>query len=331
MSSLDNAVALIRAHERMVLACHIAPDGDAIGSLLGLGHTLEQLGKAVALLCDDDLPRKLLFLPGSGRICRAVPDGFAPTLLVALDSSDPERLGSASQSLLNGSLPVLNLDHHITNVNFGTVDLVLPACTSTAEVVVHLIDALGAPIDEVAAVGLLAGIVTDTQVFSTSNVTPATLEAASRLMTVGANLHYVINMAYNRHSLAALQLWGIGLTNMQFENGILWTALSQDARQMAGLTKVSDRGLSSLLLSAEEANLAVVFKEKPDGRVELSLRARPGYDIASVALALGGGGHPLAAGATIDGPLDEAIQRVLTMLREQAQDASNISALPPEG
>jgi phosphoesterase RecJ-like protein len=231
---------------------------------------------------------------------------------------------------LNSDVSTINIDHHMTNLNFGAVNLVQAERASTAEILLQLIDALDVQLDEPTAICLLAGMVTDTQGFTTANVTPATLEAASRLVAAGADLAYIANMAYSRRSLPALRLWGIGLANMRLEEGILWTTLSRAARCAEGLDEVTDRGLSSLLISADEANIAAVLQEKPDGRIEISLRARPGYDVASVALALGGGGHLLAAGATIDGPLDEAVKLVIGMLKTQV--LSEQTEVPtPEG
>jgi phosphoesterase RecJ-like protein len=316
MGSLDDAVALIGQARRIAIVAHSSPDQDAIGSLLGLGLALETVGKRVALLCDDPVPRLLRFLPGSDRVHSALPADFTPDLLVSLDSSDTDRLGRVAQPLLEGGIPVLNVDHHVTNVNYGTVNLVEDRA-SAAEVLLPLLDALAIPLTRDVATCLLAGVVGDTRSFSTANVTADTLTAAVRLVEAGADLAYVTEMALNRCTVNALHVWGLGLSALQLEDGVLWTAIPLESRRRMGLVGVGSNKLSSMLIGAVEANVAAVFEEQPGDQVEISFRARPGYEVASLALSLGGGGHPLAAGCTLEGSLDEVVQRVVGLLKAQ--------------
>ena len=315
MTPLRHAADLIRSKTHIAVCTHVAPDGDAIGAMLALSRVLSSMGKHPVLLCDDPVPEKLRFLPGSDAIRSIPPENDAPETLIALDASDAERLGMVAVPFLTRDIPLIVLDHHITNSNYGDINVVMPELASAAEIVILLLDELDGALDEDTALCLLTGIVTDTHGFSTANVTPDTLAAAQRLMRAGANLASVIEMALNRKSLETLRIWGLALTGIQWEGGLLWTALSSANREAIGASNDAHRGLSNLLMSAEGAHIVVAFVELDDGRVDVSMRAAPGYDVSGAALALGGGGHKLAAGCTLNGPLDEAVLHTLALLR----------------
>ncbi len=317
MSVIDDAAALIRAANRIAIATHIAPDPDAIGSLLGLGIGLKLLGKTVVLLCDDPVPDKLRFLPDSEDVRTSLPDDFTPELVIGVDASDRDRLGAVAQGLLNGKIPVLNIDHHVTNLNFGTVNLVVPESAATCEAMLLVFHALDVPLTVEISTCLMAGLVGDTRSFSTSTTTANTLTAAARLASVGADLATITDIVFNRRSLNVLRLWGLGLNALQVDGDIFWTVLRIADREAAGIPDVHDSGLGNILLSASEANISIVFTEQPENRVDVSFRARPGYDVAATALALGGGGHPLAAGCKLTGRLDEVTARVIAELKTQ--------------
>lgn len=315
MTPIDEAVALIRRANSIAIATHATPDPDAIGTLLGLGAALRSAGKRVAMLCDDVAPPSVAFLPGVDEVSQALPDGFQPGLFVGVDASDPQRLGKVSEPLLSGAIPVLNIDHHVTNLNFGGVNVVHPTASSCAEVIVILLDALNITITPDIATCLMAGLVGDTRGFSTSSVTPDTLLAGARLLQAGANLPEINGYVLSRHSLDGLRLWGLALSSVHLEDGIAWASVVYAERQAARIPEISDTGLSNLLLTIPQARVSAVFMEQEDGLVSVSMRARSGYDVAILALSLGGGGHPAAAGCTIDGPLDSAVEQVMALLK----------------
>lgn len=315
MKSIDEAVRLIEASSRVAIATHVSPDSDAIGSLLGLGLALRTLGKQVALLCDDPVPSNLRFLPGSGEIASSTE--LQAELFIGVDASDLERLGKSAAAWLTGDIPVLNIDHHITSTAFGTINLVDPKAAATTEVLLPLLDALGVALNVDIASCLATGLVGDTRSFSTSNVTSNTFLVAARLVDSGIDLATITELVFNRRSFSTLRLWGLGLANLSLEDSVIWTAVPSAARHEVGLREIGDTGMSNLLISVEEANIAAVFTEQSAGKVDVSFRARPGYDVASVALSLGGGGHTLAAGCLIEGTLDEVVGRVVPLLKAQ--------------
>ncbi len=318
---LRQAARLVRSAHAIVAVTHITPDPDAIGSLLGFGHAISLLGKSVVLLCDDGVPRGLRFLPGASLVVDSLPKAFVPDLVVALDASDQERVGKIGNELLSTSVPVINFDHHVTNLQFGTVNIVDPDWAATAEGLVSFLNVIRCPLTMDIAACLLAGIVGDTRSFSTSSTTSETLEIAAHLSAAGADIQVISEAIFNNRNVDVLKLWGLGLSNLILEDGIIWSAMSLADRTSQGVQDTNGSGLSNLLVSAQEAAIAAVFTEQPDGSIDLSMRAKPGSDVAQVALALGGGGHSPAAGAKLSGPLEQTVQNVIGLLK--ASLASN--------
>lgn len=312
-ASLEQAHRLIKSAQRPLLICHISPDGDGVGSMVGLGRGLRQIGLVPTLACSDPIPHTLSFIPDTDKIVSEVDTPF--DLVIALDSSDMERLGRAPKLPRFTDVPLLNIDHHKTNLNFGDVNLVDSRASSTAEIVLRLLEALAAPLDVDTATALLAGIVADTRGFRTNNVTPQVMEAALRLMRAGASLPYVALHALDSRPTAAIRLWGVALSQLQVEDRVAWTNIPLATRHETGYTGNGDASLVNFLISAEDADAAAVFVECDDRRVEVGLRAKPGFDVAQVALQFGGGGHALAAGCTLPGPLEEARVHLLTALK----------------
>jgi len=316
-SCLKQAHQLIRSVRCPLLICHVAPDGDAVGSLTGLGRALHQMGLEPTLACSDPIPARFNYLPGVQTVVQEIGEGEEVSfdLVISLDCSDVERMGNFSPMPTLGSTPLLNIDHHLTNSHFGDVNLVDRHASSTAEIVFRLLEHMAIPLDAEIATALLTGIVTDTRGFRTSNVTIQVMETALRLMQAGASLPRIIRHSLNRRSTAAIRLWGAAMSQLQIEDRVFWVSLPLAMRRAVDYTSNGDAGLASFLVSAEEADVAAVFVEREDGRVEVGLRAVPGFDVAQVALQFGGGGHALAAGCDLPGPLEEAQTRVLLALR----------------
>ena len=310
---LRQASQLIRSVHRPLLICHISPDGDAIGSLTGLGLALREDGLDPILACPDPVPGRFGYIPGVEAVVNDVGQDF--DLVISLDSSDLKRLGQFPQLPTFENVPLLNIDHHLTNLNFGTVNLVDPQASSAAEVVLGLLDYMAIPIGADVATCLLSGIVTDTRGFRTSNVTIQVMEAALRLMRAGASLPYITHHALNRRPAAMIRLWRDALAHMQIKDRVIWTDIPLAMRRGIGYAGNGDAGLVSFLISADDADVAAVFVESEDGRIEVGLRAVPGFDVAQVALRHGGGGHTLAAGCTLPGPMEEAQARMLAALQ----------------
>jgi phosphoesterase RecJ-like protein len=318
MMDNEKAKVLLDGAQRVIALTHIAPDGDAIGSLLGLGHALRQQGKTITLAVDDGVPPELRFLPGAADV-RSDLDGVQAGVVFALDCSDESRMGQVGKSARALGVPLVNIDHHVTNTNFADVNLVNVAAVATAECLLDWFDTCHIPITPDVAQCLLCGIVTDTLCFRTDNVTAVTLGKAQRLIGLGGNLSRIVRHTVSRMSSSTIRLWGQVLPITRLEDHVIWTKVSLDARRAAngaGGGDTKDGSLVSLLLQVDEAYISCVMTEKDGGMVELGFRAAPGFDVSAVAFNLGGGGHVLASGATIGGTLDEVEARVIPLLKE---------------
>jgi phosphoesterase RecJ-like protein len=181
--------------------------------------------------------------------------------------------------------------------------------------ILNLGDDLGWELTEHVGLCLLTGLVTDTRSFRTPNVDAAALRAALRLMESGASLSEVTQRVLEQRPLASMQLWGQAIDRLQLKDGILWTEITIAMRRKWGLGRDSDSGLANFLSGVKEADVVVVFAEGEDGTIDVGMRSVPGWDVAQVALSLGGGGHPQAAGCTISGDLLEVRELVLAELR----------------
>lgn len=298
---------------RVLAVTHVAPDGDAIGSLLSMGWFLRAQKKERLLFCQDPVPEGYRFLPGSDEIVQQAEGSF--DLVISLDCSDRYRMGDAIADLveaLPGSVPLINIDHHITNTRFGSVNWVDPAAVATAQMVLELAEALRWEVTPSVATCLLSGLITDTRSFRTSNVDSRAVRAALRLMEAGASLPEITRRALEQRSLAAVRLWGQAIERLHLEDGILWTVVTRAMRQRLELADNDSSGLANFLSGIREADVIVVFTERENSTVDVGMRAAPGVDVAQMALRLGGGGHPQAAGCTMEGELARVQERVLS-------------------
>jgi phosphoesterase RecJ-like protein len=313
LRSIDNRIQDAR---RILVVTHVGPDGDAVGSLLSMGWLLRAQGKERVLFCQDPVPEAYHFLPGSDEITGQAEGVF--DLIISLDCSDRYRMGDEIAhrvSPLPGSLPLVNVDHHITNTRFGTVNWVDPEAAATTQMILELAEALKWELVPPVATCLLNGLITDTRSFRTSNVDSRTIRAALRLMEAGASLPDITRQALEQRSLASVRLLGQAIEQLHLEDGILWTVVTRAMRQQVGLDGNDFSGLANFLSGIREADVVAVFTERENGTIDVGLRAAPGFDVAEPALRLGGGGHPQAAGCTLDGDLTQVQERLLSELR----------------
>lgn len=314
-----DAIQAVQAANRIVVVTHLNPDGDAIGSLLGLTNALREMGKDVTAAVDGGVPNYLRFLTGVETVLPLLETGDWD-LLVSVDASDEERTGLSGIYARAHSAKIINLDHHPTNTLFGDIFLVVPTAVSATEIILNWLESFPHPISVPVAVALLTGLVTDTRGFRTSNVLPATLGCAQRLLEAGASLTMITARTLDSMTYATVELWKHVLPSVVLDGPVISaTVLCEDIRR-ANMTERDSGGLVSWLLSTDQAMVAVVFKELENGNVELSMRSKPGFDVGSVAFGLGGGGHKQASGATIPGPIEAARDRVVPLLQQAARE-----------
>lgn len=309
-ATLRSARQRLDSAEKFLIISHIRPDGDAIGSVLGLGLALQSAGKDVQMVLEDGVPKSFRHLTGSDQILKQPTDLDACTIVV--DCSDRARIG---QVLPENVQPDINIDHHNTNLDFAAINLVDSQATATTEILAKLLPAWGLPITPAVAEALLTGVITDTLGFRVAGMTPATLRVAADLFELGADLPTLYTKALLTRSYEAARYWGTGLSEVKLEDRLLWTRLTLEDRRAANYPGRDDADLVNVLQTVEDADIFVIFIEQNHSSVKVSWRARPGYDVSQVALQFGGGGHKPAAGAEIEGCLDDVIDRVLSATR----------------
>jgi phosphoesterase RecJ-like protein len=315
-AELRKARRWLHAAEHICVVSHTSPDGDAVGSMLGLTWALRAAGKRVSPVLPDDVPATFAFLPGSAEVTQEAPADA--DLLVALDTADIERLGSLGRQL---DRPIdINIDHHVSNSRFGSINLVASDTAATAEHLVELLQPFSLALDEQVANCLLTGLVTDSLGFRTDSTGSATLATAQKLMQHGGRLHEIYERTLHRRSFEAIKLWGQALGTARCEDGLAWTQVTLEGKAEIGYTANGDADVVSQLTAIEGAEVAVVFVERPDAEVKISWRAVSGLDVAAIAQHFGGGGRRAAAGANMHGTtLAQAERMVLRRTRAALQ------------
>lgn len=308
----------ILAAEHIAVITHIGPDGDAIGSLTAMGVALAKLGKQATLLCDDKVPDRFLYMPLTDQVSRPKETGITCDLVIAVDCGDEHRMGQSFTTLIDRP-PIINIDHHITNTRFGLINLVAHTAVSTTEILFDLFVELELKITSELAMSLLTGLVTDTLGFRTVGTSAKTLKIASKLVEAGADLPLVTTQGLNLKAYSTLNLWRYGLENMRLEGGLIWTTITEAQRKAAKYRGSSSNGLSNLLADVDSAAIGAVIMEMGDGTIRVGFRCRPPFNVAEIALNLGGGGHPLAAGCTIEGDLKQVESLVVSMTKDAIQ------------
>jgi phosphoesterase RecJ-like protein len=307
-------VAAVAAGRQVLLFAHVYPDGDVLGSQLGLGLALRAGGRSVTFACADPVPESLRFLPGAGEVqqWRSGRDGF--DLVVTLDCPDPARLGGLLAGARHPGARVLNVDHHGDNRRYGDVNWIDPGAAATGEMVHDLLEAARLPITPEIAVNLYTAIVTDTGSFRYSNTTPKTLRAAARLVELGADPAQVATAIYETRHLGGLRMLGQLLQQVEADadGTVAWLAI--DRAQAASPDLPEGEEFVNYPRSLSTAKVAVLFRELPDA-IKVSLRAKGEVDVARIAARLGGGGHPNAAGVILPGGLEDAKATVLAAVR----------------
>jgi len=298
----------------VLVVSHKRPDGDAIGSLLGIGLALSDAGKDVQMVISDGVPDNFGFLMGS-ELIKTKPVGNVDYIIV-VDSSEIDR----TDDVLNGhGTPDLNIDHHKTNTHFAKINLVDMHAAATAEILANYLPFFGLKITSPIANALLAGIVTDTIGFRTTNVNPKTLKLTALLMELGGDLADIYQRTIVDQSLSAARYWGAGLSKLQMENGLIWTTLTLADRDNAGYVYRDDADLIKILSAIDGARIAVIFTEQVGGYVKISWRLcgslPTDLDVSEIAQEYGGGGHKAAAGADVKGQIQDIMFDVINNTR----------------
>jgi phosphoesterase RecJ-like protein len=291
----------IEQAQRVLVCSHTRPDGDAIGSLLALGQALQDAGKYVQMVSEDGVPSALRFLPGSEQIRNHPEDGF--DLVIVVDSSKLDRVGAVLDEVDQIDI---NIDHHPDNSQFAQINLVDAAAVSTTQILTRLLPAFGLEISPVIAADLLTGMITDTIGFKTDNMHPEVLRMAAELYELGADLPTLYHNAVAAKTFEAARYMGEGLSQLKRQNGLIWTVLTLENRKNAKYPGRDDADLVNIISAIDSADVALIFVEQNPNQIKVSWRTRSlEIDVSKVAHQYGGGGHRAAAGAMIEGSLQD--------------------------
>jgi bifunctional oligoribonuclease and PAP phosphatase NrnA len=321
----DAALAQLRTADEVVLACHVAPDGDALGSMLGLAEALRTGGRRVLASFGSEpfvVPDSYAHLPATDLL--VPPDALpeAPALLVTLDTSSPDRLGSLAP-LVDRAGCTLVVDHHASGRAYGDLHLVDTGAAATAVLVAEIVDRLGLPLTAEVAAALYTGLVTDTGSFKYSATTPAVHELAARLLATGIRHDLISRAIYDTQPFAYVRLLGATVARAVLEPteagglGLVWTTVTGPDLADTGLGLADVEGVIDVVRVAQEAEVAVVLKADPvEGGWKVSTRSKGAVDVGEVCRSLGGGGHRFAAGFSADGPAAQVLSELRSRLAE---------------
>jgi phosphoesterase RecJ-like protein len=306
----------------IALACHVNPDADALGSILGLSNHLRGLGKQTVCSFPNDPfepPRWASMLPGTDAL--VPPSAFPrdPAVMVTCDVASLDRLGSLGGPAVRATT-LIWIDHHVTNEGLGTIPIIDPSASSTCELVYRLLKVLGGEIRVETAMCLYAGLVTDTGRFQYQAAGPDTLRLAAELREFPFDHTRLVQALYEDHGVEYLKLLGVVLERIRVDPDadLVWTYLTQADLSDAGAGAGETDDLIDLIRTVRDVDVAAVLKQQQDGRFKVSTRSRGSHDLAAIAAALGGGGHRLAAGYTSEHGPAGTIARLVAALREPA-------------
>lgn len=305
----------------ILLACHVNPDGDALGSMLGFALGLRRLGYRPQATFPGpfEVPEPLRVLPGLDFLVPADRTVAVPRLMACFDAASQQRLGQLSDQFDRAHVSLV-VDHHATNHGFGTIRLVDPGAAATSVVVVELLDRLGVPLDRQIAECLYVALATDTGSFKYDLTTPAVHRLAARLLDTGIRPGEISRRLFDTRPFAAVRLYGEVLGRAVLEPaaargvGLVWSYATLDDLTRHGLPRSVMEGLIDEVRCAEEAGVACVAKQVGQQEWAISLRSKGAVDVAALAAALGGGGHRVAAGFTGYGSLEAVVGEVRRLL-----------------
>jgi len=311
----NRAIQLICSTEGVFIGTHLRPDGDGLGSMLGLALALEKMGTRVARLCADPLPAAYSFLPTSEQIAVDPPDWRAD-LGIVVDCDGISRVGALEPAF--SSLPCLiDIDHHAGGRAFGDVQIIDGTAGACAEIVFDLLHDLNVPLDEQIATCLYTGVLTDTGRFCYANTTPTTLGVAGELVRAGARPNVIARKVYAERSIAATRLLGVALSRLSpdLDGQVVSSTLTRVDFAATGAVSADTEGIIDHLRAIGGPRVALLFVQNENDDVRVSFRSDGSIDVSAAAQSFGGGGHAVAAGCTCTGGAEEVRGRVLAELK----------------
>jgi phosphoesterase RecJ-like protein len=308
---LTEVLKQIEQRKRFVLTSHARPDGDAVGSTLACCEILRAMGKNAEVILHDGVPRIYQPLPFANTVVKAdrVNGNYDAAIILECDSIQRTRLQGLEQQFL------INIDHHSSGREFANINWIDPKAVATGEMVYRLAREAGVTISPMIATCLYTAVLTDTGSFMFQGTNEHTFALARELVLAGADPVHCARNVYFGHSVAKMRLLGVALSNLHCEGSLAWISVSHQQVEQYDAKDEDCEGLVNYALSIQHVEVAAFFRELPDGRFRVSMRSKGGLNVAAVAEHFGGGGHECASGCSVEGPLSEAVSRVLGRLQ----------------
>ncbi len=311
MSDRDLIINTIKVEESFYLISHMLPDGDSIGSLLGLGLGLLSVGKKISMFTPGHIPRKYSFLSGADQVVHDDYNADPAVTAIVLDSSDPDRLGVFKDSVLKSS-KIINIDHHVTNQRFGNLNYVDANASATGEIVYGILKDLGVSLNQDIAEALYVAISADTGSFKYDNTKPHTHRVVADLLEFGLSPGTISQRIFDEHPLAFYILLREALSSLEmYENrSLALMTISNDIRERNGATTDDLEGIVNYSRNIEGVELGILFYVENESEVKVGFRSRQ-LDVSVLAGKLNGGGHARAAGCRMQGSFETVKAKVL--------------------
>lgn len=314
---------LIDEHQTFLVTSHVRPDADALGSELGMRAILQALGKQVTIVNASAPPANLHFLNPNGHVLKlneSITRANIPVVdvIIVVDTSAWQQLGTMADVIQAAASKRVVIDHHVSSDDLGAVEFRDTDAAATGELIFEAAEALGVRFDAATANALYAAIATDTGWFRFPSTTARTMKIAAQLIEAGAVPHHIYNLVHEQCSMARVRLAGRVLGRIQSElNGrLVWIYADSTDLTETGSVPSDTESLVNQCLTVSGSEAAFIAVELQTGQIKFSLRCRPPHDVAKLAEQFNGGGHKLASGATLPGPLKPALEKVLTAFRE---------------
>ncbi len=309
---------VLKKYESFAIFSHTNADGDAFGSILGLGMSLKHLGKKVSYFLPKPVPKAFAFLRDYDLINKTKINGTEIGIL--LDASDVGRINEFRKHF-NSFKVTVNIDHHATNSHFATYNYTDENAASTTSIILKLIEKANLPIDKDISNALYTGLITDTGSFHYANVNKDAFLTAAKLIEYGAEPAYIAKEVFEEDTPTHLKLAGVALERIALKGKIVFSYISAKDINRLNATEEDAEGIVDLIRKYKGAGIAILFKEVKKNEVRVSLRSKEkDISVKEVAVKFGGGGHNAAAGCTVHMSLEEAIKSVITAVQEKVYE-----------
>lgn len=316
MNSLQEIAGVLRKCKRAVICGHMMPDGDSIGSILAMRLVLAQIGLETRVLTVDSIPNIYSFLPGVEHFAQFAGKDEEFDVAVILDCTDLGRLGEDLGQFISNLPVVVNIDHHVSNLEFGTYNYIDPSAAAAGEIVFRMIAEMQADLTPEIAVNLYTALAMDTGSFKFDNTTEKTHYIAAELYRTGIDIAEINRSLFANKDFIQLKLLGYALAQLKTtaEGRIAWITIPLQVFHELGAQEEHAEGIINYPRMVNGAEVGILFREISPGKFKVGFRSKHLVDVNLLAGMFGGGGHPKASGCTVEGTIEKVEKKVIDLI-----------------